>query len=86
LTLIGELFNMERFSSFEKLCAYVGFIPRSKSSGERDIKAGMVSRGNKRILTYREDQNVCIPTCKGTFFSEGVIEAEGGDQPLACRV
>lgn len=51
MTLIGELFNMERFSSFEKLCAYVGFIPRSKSSGEREIKGGMVSRGNKRLRT-----------------------------------
>jgi transposase len=51
MTLIGELFNMERFSNFDKLCSYVGLIPRSKSSGERELNGQMVSRGNKRLRT-----------------------------------
>lgn len=51
MTFIGELFNMDRFSSFNKLSSYIGLIPRSKSSGERELKGKMVSRGNKRLRT-----------------------------------
>jgi transposase len=49
MTLIGEVFNMERFTSFDKLCSYVGLMPRTHSSGERDQRGRMVSRGNKRL-------------------------------------
>lgn len=51
MTLIGELFNMDRFSDFDKLCSYVGFMPRIKSSGEKDYRGNMVNRGNKRLRT-----------------------------------
>lgn len=51
MVLIGELFNMERFESFDKLCAYVGLMPRSHSSGEREVKGEMMNRGNKRLRT-----------------------------------
>lgn len=51
ITLIGELFTMDRFESFDKLCAYLGLMPRNHSSGEREVKGQMMNRGNKRLRT-----------------------------------
>lgn len=51
MVLIGELFDMDRFESLDKLCAYVGLMPRSHSSGAREVKGQMMNRGNKRLRT-----------------------------------
>lgn len=51
MTLIAELFNLDRFANFDKLCSYVGLMPRTKSSGEKEYRGQMVSRGNKRLRT-----------------------------------
>lgn len=51
MTLIAELCNMNRFSSADKLCSYVGLMPRMSCSGDKNHHGQMVDRGNKRVRT-----------------------------------
>lgn len=51
ITLMGELCNMDRFSHADKLCSYVGFMPRLSASGEKTHNGQMVNRGNRRVRT-----------------------------------
>jgi transposase len=37
-TLLTELFNIDRFPSFDKLASCIGLIPDTDSSGETNIK------------------------------------------------
>jgi transposase len=49
LILLLELADIKRFSSIDKLCAYVGLVPNTHSSGENDKVGGITSRGNSYI-------------------------------------
>ena len=51
MLLISEIIDMKRFSSFDNLCSYVGFIPTTNSSGDTDVKGHLTKRCNKRIKT-----------------------------------
>lgn len=51
MILIGEIMDIKRFGSFDKLSSYVGFIPTSKSSGEKELLGEMTNRKNNRILS-----------------------------------
>lgn len=48
-TITSELENMVRFKSLDKLCSYVGLIPRTNSSGERDRVGKITKRANKPL-------------------------------------
>lgn len=48
-TLICELIDMHRFRTMEKLACYVGLVPMSKSSGERQSNEGLTVRSNQYI-------------------------------------
>jgi transposase len=47
MVILTEIDNIHRFSNQEKLAAYVGLIPTSHSSGDRDVHGEMVNRGNR---------------------------------------
>lgn len=51
MTFLTEIMEVTRFSSEEKLLSYVGLIPGSHSSGEREVRTRMTNRGNKRVRT-----------------------------------
>jgi transposase len=46
MTLLTELYDINRFKTLDKLCSYVGLIPNTDSSGETDHKTGMTGRRN----------------------------------------
>jgi transposase len=46
MLLLTELYDMNRFKTLDTLCSYVGLIPNTSSSGEKDTKTGMTSRRN----------------------------------------
>lgn len=52
INLVLELAEMERFSSFDKLCSYVGLVPNVHCSGESERVGEMTSRGNDQIKKY----------------------------------
>jgi len=47
MTLLTELFNIDRFPSLDKLASYIGLVPDTDSSGEKDAKKGMTNRKNR---------------------------------------
>lgn len=46
MTLLTELCDISRFESLDKLCSYVGLIPDTKSSGEKDYNGEITGRRN----------------------------------------
>jgi transposase len=49
MTLLTELYDINRFKTLDKLCSYVGLIPDTYSSGEKDRKTGMTKRSNAQL-------------------------------------
>lgn len=49
MTLLTELYDISRFKTLDKLCSYVGLIPDTYSSGEKDRKTGMTKRRNAQL-------------------------------------
>lgn len=49
MRLLTELERINRFSDFDQLCSYVGLVPSTDSSGEREIISGISPRKNSRL-------------------------------------
>jgi len=49
LTFISELETIKRFKNLDKLCSYVGLIPSTNSSGEKE-KVGRITRRSNKSL------------------------------------
>ncbi len=49
MTFLTELCNIDRFGSLDKLASYVGLIPNTDSSGEKDITTGITNRRNQSL-------------------------------------
>ena len=46
MTIITEIEDIQRFKSLDELCSYVGIIPSTSSSGEKERIGEMTKRGN----------------------------------------
>lgn len=51
MTLLTELVDITRFSSFDHLASYVGFIPNIHDSGEKERHTGLTNRRNSTLRT-----------------------------------
>ncbi len=49
MTLLTELYTINRFPSLDKLASYVGLIPNTDSSGEKDNTTGITDRRNPSL-------------------------------------
>jgi len=49
MTIVTELYSIERFSSPRQLMSYLGLVPSEDSSGETDRKGGITKTGNRRV-------------------------------------
>lgn len=47
MTIITEIEDINRFRNLDTLCSYIGIIPSTKSSGEKERTGGLTHRGNK---------------------------------------
>lgn len=52
VTLYAELIDIYRFPSFDKLAAFVGFVPNTHSSGEKEKTTGITHRQNRYLRHY----------------------------------
>jgi transposase len=46
MTILTEIECIERFSNIDQLCSYIGLIPTTSSSGEKEQHGGITFRGN----------------------------------------
>lgn len=51
MVFLTEMWGIERFKTDDQYISYIGFVPTSNSSGEREIKGKMSKRGNKHLRT-----------------------------------
>lgn len=49
MTIITELENIERFGTLDKLCSYVGLVPRTNSSGDNEKVGKITPRSNRQL-------------------------------------
>ncbi|WP_428222003.1 transposase [Gaoshiqia sediminis] len=49
VTLLTELEEIRRFKKLDQLCSYVGLVPRTDSSGEKDKTGPITPRSNKPL-------------------------------------
>ena len=49
MTIISELENIQRFKSLDKLCSYIGLVPTTSSSGEREKTGNVTPRANRTL-------------------------------------
>ncbi len=50
MTFLTEIGDISRFKNVDNYCSYIGIVPSSHSSGEKDITGGLTSRTNKPLL------------------------------------
>lgn len=48
---LTELVEITRFKNFHRLCSYVGFVPGTRSSGDKEKITGITPRKNHRLRT-----------------------------------
>lgn len=51
MKILTELGDIKRFKNLDQLCAYIGLVPTTKSSGEKEKVGEMTNRGNKHLKT-----------------------------------
>jgi transposase len=51
MTFLTDVEDIKRFSNADRFAGYVGIIPTSHSSGEKDIRGEMTPRGRSRLRT-----------------------------------
>jgi transposase len=51
ITFLTELIDIDRFSRFDQLAGFVGLVPSTRSSGEKDKTIGLSNRFNKYLRT-----------------------------------
>lgn len=49
MTILTELENIERFGNLDKLCSYVGLVPRTNSSGDHEKTGKVTPRSNRQL-------------------------------------
>lgn len=50
-TFLLEIGDVSRFASNDHLASFVGFVPDTRSTGDKDFATGVTSRGNNRLRT-----------------------------------
>ena len=51
MKILTEIEDIQRFKSLDQLCGYIGLVPTTKSSGEKENVGEMTNRGNKHLKT-----------------------------------
>jgi transposase len=46
MTILTELETMNRFNNLDQLCGYIGFVPSTSSTGDKDVVNGITPRGH----------------------------------------
>jgi transposase len=51
VTLLTEIETINRFKNFDKLCSFIGLVPSTNSSGEKEIMGHITPRGHAVLRT-----------------------------------
>jgi len=51
MTILTELESIDRFNNIDKMCGYIGLVPSTKSSGEKERTGDITPRGHSVLRT-----------------------------------
>lgn len=51
MTILTELESIDRFNNIDKICGYIGLVPSTKSSGEKERTGDITPRGHSVLRT-----------------------------------
>lgn len=51
MIILTEIEDIHRFNTLDELCGYIGLIPNTNSTGEKERIGGMTNRGNANLKT-----------------------------------
>jgi transposase len=51
MTILTELESIDRFNNLDKMCSYIGLVPSTKSSGEKERTGDITPRGHNVLRT-----------------------------------
>jgi transposase len=51
MTILTELESIDRFNNLDKMCGYIGLVPSTKSSGEKERTGDITPRGHSVLRT-----------------------------------
>ncbi len=49
MSFLSEIDDISRFNTLDKLCSFVGLVPMTNSSGEKESVGGITKRQNKML-------------------------------------
>lgn len=49
ITILSEIENFKRFKNLDRFCSYVGLVPSTNTSGEKETVGGITPRSNKPL-------------------------------------
>jgi transposase len=49
ITILTEIEDIRRFKTDDQLCSFIGIIPSTHSSGEKEVTAGITRRSNRSM-------------------------------------
>lgn len=67
MNFLVELVSMTRFDNLDKLCSYVGLVPSSHSSGEKERIGELTGRTHKRLLPLLIQASWVAIRCSAKF-------------------
>ena len=47
MTILTEIETIDRFTNLDKMCGYIGLVPSTRSSGEKEKPGDITPRGHK---------------------------------------
>lgn len=49
MVILTELESLDRFASLDKLCAYIGLVPSTNSTGDKEVESELTPRGHSNL-------------------------------------
>jgi transposase len=87
MLLISELIDMRRFSNVDHLMSYVGFIPTTSGSGEKERRGHLTKRCNGRIRSALVESSwVAIRNDPGLMLKYGALKKRMTGQEAIIRI
>lgn len=86
MILLTELYDIDRFKNIDKLSSYVGLIPNTNSSGEKEQKTSITGRHNPQLrclliesawVAVRKDPALLLAfnrLCKKTLKTKAIVQ------------
>jgi len=83
MTILTELESIDRFTNLDKLCGYIGLVPSTKSSGDKDKTGDITPRGHSVLRSAIIESSWIARKCDPALMKSYVIYCKRMDSSKA---